>query len=115
MEKTKNVNVSVNHGEAFFSDSITVADNVERFVFDFKQTSPRFDPIDLDHPEQQTSIAIQHNTVVVGASLAKVFHDMLGERIRQHEKMYGMIKKPSGRQKEKEFSDAATVKPSYFG
>lgn len=115
MEKVKRVNVAVNQGDAFFSDSITVADNAERFVFDFKQTSPRFDPSSLDMPEQQTTIAIRHNTVIVNASLAKVFHEMLGERIKQHEKIFGAIKKPSKKAKQKEFSDAATVKPSYLG
>jgi hypothetical protein len=115
MDKTKHINISVNHGQAFFSDSITVADNVERFVFDFKQTTPRFDPTTLEQPEQQTSINLQHNAVVVSAVLAKVFYEMLGERIKQHEKMYGVIKKPSQKSQEKGFKESATIKPSYFG
>lgn len=114
MEKPKNVNVNINPGNAFFSDSITVADNAERFVLDFKQTSPRFDQLQMEGSEQQTLIVIRHNTVIMTASLAKVFHEMLGERIRQHEKMFGAIKKPA-KQKQKEFTESATVKPSYFG
>ncbi|MFH1511349.1 MAG: hypothetical protein ABIF10_06665 [Candidatus Woesearchaeota archaeon] len=114
MDKPKQVNVNINPGDAFFSDSITVADNADRFVLDFKQTSPRFDQMQLEGSEQQTLIVIKHNTVIMTSSLAKVFYEMLGERIKQHEKMFGIIKKPA-KQKQKEFSESATVKPSYFG
>ena len=114
MEK-KNVNVTVNQGDAFFVDSITIADNEERFVLDFKQTSPRFDPLSLDQPDQQTSIVIRHNAVILNASLAKVLYDLLGERIKQHEKMFGTIKKYQKKQKEKDFVEKSSVKPAYFG
>lgn len=114
MDKTKSINVSINHGDAFFSDSITIADNEERFVLDFKQTSPRFDSVALEQQEQQTSIVIKHNAVVLSASLAKVLHELLGERIKEHEKMFGTIKKPD-KKKKKEFAEAATAKPTYFG
>ena len=114
MDKMKNINVSISPGDAFFSDSITIADNEERFVLDFKQTSPRFDPINLEQQEQQTTIVIKHNPIIMSSSLAKVLYDLLGERIKQHEKMFGQIKKP-GKKKEKKFTEAATVKPAYFG
>ncbi|MFH0979096.1 MAG: DUF3467 domain-containing protein [Candidatus Woesearchaeota archaeon] len=115
MDKQKSVNVSVNHGDAFFTDSITIADNEERFVFDFKQTSPRFDPMSLESAEQQTSITIRHNAIIMSAPLAKVLHELLAERIKQHEKMYGQIKKPGKKAREKEFKEGPTVKPAYFG
>jgi hypothetical protein len=113
MDKAKNINVSINPGDAFFSDSITIADNEERFVLDFKQTSPRFDPVSLEQSDQQTSIVIKHNTVVISAALAKVLNDLLGERIKQHEKMFGTIKKPA-KKKEKELVESVG-KPTYFG
>ena len=114
MERVKRINLTVNHAESFFSDSVTVADNAERFVFNFKQSSPRFDPVSLDQPEQQTTIVIKHNTVIVSSVLAKSFHEMLGERLKQHEKMFGKIEKPK-KIEQKQFSESATVKPSYFG
>ena len=113
VDKIRRVNVSVNHGDAFFSDSVTVADNAERFIFDFKQSSPRFDQSAQDRPEQQTTIILKHETVVVSAQLAKALHEMLGERLRQHEEMYGKIPKPV-KKEIKEFTETVS-KPSYFG
>jgi hypothetical protein len=113
MEKVKRVNVNINHGDAYFSDSVTVADNPERFIFDFKQSSPRFDQVAPNNPDQQTTIVMKHNTIVVSAALAKVLHEMLGERIKQHEKMFGKIAKPT--KKKQAPITSTTVKPSYFG
>jgi hypothetical protein len=113
MDKVKRVNVNINHGDAYFSDSVTVADNPDRFIFDFKQSSPRFDQTAPNSPEQQTTIVMKHNTIVVSSQLAKVLHEMLGERIKQHEKMFGKIPKPTKRTQS--VTQASTAKPSYFG
>jgi hypothetical protein len=113
MEKVKRVNVNINHGDAYFSDSVTVADNPDRFIFDFKQSSPRFDQTAPNSPEQQTTIVMKHNTIVVSSQLAKVLHDMLGERIKQHEKMFGKIQKPA--KKKQVVGSPTTAKPTYFG
>lgn len=120
MEKTKQINVNVSHGDAFFADSITVADNKEKFIFDFKHTSPRFDPAGQGGKEQQTSLVIKHNTVMANPVLAKTFHEMLGERIKQHEKMFGKIetiKKKKGSKKGKKDVPVEVIgsRPTYFG
>ena len=113
MEKVKRVNLNINHGDAFFSDSVTVADNPDRFIFDFKQSSPRFDQVAPNSQEQQTTIVMKHSTIVMSTQLAKVLHEMLGERLKQHEKMFGKIPKPA--KKKQVASNPTTAKPSYFG
>jgi hypothetical protein len=117
MEEQKELNIRINQGDAFFCDSITIADNPTKFVLDFKQNTPRFDPVNLEQNEQRVSMILKHNVVVMDAELAKVLYGMLGERIKKHEEMFGKIKEPK-RQKIKEkkgFSSAETIKPSYFG
>ncbi len=113
----KNINVGIKHEDAFFSDSVTIANNPMRFIFDFKQNSPRFDPINPNQEEQQTSIIIKHNVVMVDIQLAKMLHEMLGDRLKKYEEQFGKIKidKPKPQAKEKKPYEADTVRPDYFG
>lgn len=117
MEQQKQLNMGINHGDAFFCDSMTIADNPTKFVLDFKQNTPRFDPVNLEQNEQRVSMILKHNVVVIDAELAKVLYSMIGDRIKRHEEMFGKIKevKKQKIKDKKGFSSAETIKPSYFG
>lgn len=111
--------MSANHGDAFFSDNVTVANNQAKFILDFKNTTPRFDPANPEQTEQRTSVVVKHNTVVIDVQMIKTLHTILGDRIKEYEKQFGKIKDAKVNIKnskiDKEFDKPATVKPNYFG
>ena len=90
--ENKPINFQINPGEVFFADGLTIAHGKGKFVFDLKQSVPRFNP----SPEggEQAQIIIKHNVVVVDAELAKKFHELLGENIEKYEKEFGKLKLP---------------------
>jgi hypothetical protein len=90
--ENKPMNITINPGEVFFSDSLTIAHGKGKFVFDFKQSVPRFNP----SPEggEQPQVIIKHGVVVMDAELAKKLHELLGENIAKYEKEFGKVKLP---------------------
>lgn len=116
-KNVQNVSVGINHGDAFFSDTVTIANNPRQFVLDFKQATPRFDQMAPDASKQQTTIILKHNTIILDAAVAKILHQLLGERIDKYEESFGEIKiqvqKPQAPKEEK--FEATSVRPDYFG
>lgn len=89
-KEQQRINVQVDHGgEAFYCDSITVNAGGNKFVFDFKQTTPRVDQVG---DQNQTSIVIKHKAVVMDPALAKEFLRIFRESVERFENEKGEIK-----------------------
>lgn len=100
MDNKKIKNVKVEHGDiVFYTDSITVFHNNSKFVFDFKQTTPRIDQI---NNRTQETVVISHNVVMMDPIVAKLFLKLLEENIRNFEEKFGEIKLPEARDRKEE-------------
>jgi hypothetical protein len=109
----KKVNINIDHSEpAFFSDSVTVSHNPQKFILDFTQTTPRFDVI-ID--ERQQSFAIKHKTIMLDPVVAKNFVEVLKENVARFEKNFGKIRMPEARKEKSEAADVSDGKYSYIG
>jgi hypothetical protein len=116
--ETKNVNVTVNDGDSFFSNEASINFNPLQFFLDFKLITPRVDIRSKD----TASISVKHNVVVVDPYHAKQLYDLFGTVIKKYEKEFGKIKKPDvveiAEKKSKQIAvenkpDSTT--PVYFG
>jgi hypothetical protein len=122
MEQQKNLNVSVNEGDAFFCHELSLNYNPVQFVFDFKSVTPRIDV----RSKQGPIINIKHNVVMLDPFHAKRMLGLLSKVIGDYEKDFGEIQKPKaiekmekkmGANKEpKKGEHKKTISaPSYFG
>ncbi len=115
MDKPKEVKIEIQNGDSFHADEIGMIYNPIRFILDFKSVTPR---IDMRNKEFQP-IVLKHNVVVIDPFMAKSLHEMLGANIKNFEKRFGKIKKPTAIEKlEKENTKIKPEKkdsPSYFG
>ncbi|MEM5804738.1 MAG: DUF3467 domain-containing protein [Candidatus Aenigmatarchaeota archaeon] len=112
MEK-KRVNVSIDNGrDVFFTDNVTIIHSPAKFVIDFTQTTPRFDNIG---GEQQQSVIVKHNTVMMDPVLAKMFMEVLDENVKKYEKQHGKIKIEKGKTDKKSVPLAFEPGNRYIG
>jgi len=118
MEQQKNLNVSVNEGDAFFCHELSMNYNPLQFILDFKSVTPRIDVRSKDGPV----ISIKHNVVMLDPYHTKRFVELLGKVVSDYEKDFGKITKPKSIEKmEKKIAsnapaDKKTIAaPSYFG
>ncbi len=114
----KNMNFSIDDGDAFFCHEISVNFNPLQFVLDFKSVTPRVDVRSKNGP----SIRIKHNVVLMDPFHAKKTVELLSRVIADYEKQFGEIKKPKviekmeKNAKKKSDSKSKTFKtPTYFG
>lgn len=113
----KNLNVSVNEGDAFFCHEMSINYNPLQFVLDFKSVTPRVDIRSKTSP----AINIKHNVVLLDPYHAKQMHELLTKVITDFEKDFGKINKPKALEKmEKkaktlQVAPAKTTAPNYFG
>ena len=86
------MNVSADHTEpAFFADSLSVSHSQSKFVFDFTQTTPRFDQ---SGEERHQSLTIKHKTLLLDPVFAKDVFRVLKDNLENYEKQFGQIKVP---------------------
>lgn len=109
------VRMNINDGDPFFADEISVIHNPLKFVFDFKNISPR-----LDMPGQPMRVAMKHNVITCDPHMAKDFLDALKHNLDEYEKKYGKIEKPKAlikAQKERQAKSKKSKQPTadYFG
>lgn len=97
--------------EAFFSDSVFVIHSPSNFVLDFRQTTPRVDPI--ENKVKQT-LVVKHRAVVLEPVLAKDLIRVLKENIKRYEKEFGKIKVPK-RKKVRYKEPSAAEHRKYIG
>lgn len=109
----KKININVDHSEpSFFSDSVTVSHNPQKFIFDFTQTTPRFDLI-VD--QRQQSFTIKHKTIMLDPVVAKSLMEVLKENIKRFEKNFGKINVPKMKKRLPKVSSASAESYSYIG
>lgn len=78
-----------NGGPSFFSDTVTVSHNPNKFVMDFQQITPRFSKLgagELDH-----KMVVSHRTVVLDPGVAKDFSRILSDNVKRYEDKFGKI------------------------
>ncbi len=117
---TKNVNLSIKEGDAFYCHEMSVNFNPLQFVLDFKSVTPRVDPRSQDGP----SIVMKHNVVLMDPWHLKQAAQMLNKVVGDFEKQFGAIEKPKAveimeekhKNSEQEKQPNKTVStPTYFG
>lgn len=92
-------NISIDHGgEAFFTDSIAIMHGESKFILDFKQSTPRLDQVG---GEQQQSISVEHSSIMMDPTTAKVLLSILKDNVEKYEDNYGEIELPE-REEEKD-------------
>ena len=88
----KQITMKLDHGsEAFYSDSVSIIYNPNKFILDFKQISPRIDQI---QGKSQQTLVMKHNTILLDTGFAKIFFETLKKSIQGYEKKHGKIKVP---------------------
>jgi hypothetical protein len=114
----KNVNVSVQEGDAFFCHEMSINYNPLQFVFDFKSITPRVDM----RSKQGPVIAIKHNVVMLDPFHAKRMLELMAKVIGDYEKDFGKITKPKAVEKMEKKMEAqakegkdVSMAPTYFG
>jgi hypothetical protein len=107
----KQVNIRIDHSEeGFYSDSISVVYNPNKFVLDFKQTTPKVDQI---HGKSQQTLVVKHKTILLDIKFTKIFLETLKKAVEGYEKKYGKIEVPKRRKAKP--SKPITESESYIG
>jgi hypothetical protein len=88
--ETKNVNVVISDGDAFYCNELSVNFNPAQFVLDFKCITPRIDPRSQDAP----TVHMKHNVVLVEPYHAKQMLELLTRVISTYESQFGKIEQP---------------------
>ena len=114
----KNLNVSVNEGDAFFCHELSANYNPLQVILDFKSVTPRVDI----RSKQGPIINIKHNVVMLDPFHAKKMLELLTKVISDYEKDFGKIVKPKAvekmekKMKSRNTGDKKTIPaPTYFG
>jgi len=106
------VNVRIDHSdEGFYTDSISVVYNPNKFILDFKQTVPKIDQI--QGGKNQQTLVVKHKTMLLDVKFAKIFLKTLQHAMEGYEKKHGKIELPK-KQKRKEES-VVVKEESYIG
>jgi len=95
------MDISVDNGQEFFADEISVSHSPVRFILDFKRTTPR-----IEGREQR--LLLRHDLVLIDPFFAKELLRVLKENVGRYEKRFGEIKKPDNLKK----AEAAVKKKS---
>ncbi|MDA1197201.1 MAG: DUF3467 domain-containing protein [Nanoarchaeota archaeon] len=85
------INMNINDGDAFYAHELSINFNPLQFVLDFKSVTPRVDP----RSNNQASIYMKHNVILVDPYHAKRVYELLGTVLKKYEKEFGKIEKPS--------------------
>ena len=112
MAEQKQMQFSIDDGQTFYSDELSILNNETKFFMDFKNSSPRIDV----RANEVLPIAIKHNVIVMDASLAKIFSRLLQDHIKKFEKEHGKIPEP--KVKKSKTGTVVSTKddnPGYFG
>ena len=113
--KDKKVKFDIDNGHSFFADEVGVIHNPLKLILDFRSITPR---VDVRNQEYQT-LVLKHNVVVMDPFTAKSFMNILQQNIKNYEKQFGKINKPSPLKKlekeKKKKSSGKEESPTYFG
>lgn len=88
-EEKKKVSVNIDPGkESFYANNLAVFNNVNEFVLDFSQVTPRMDMID---GKQVLTYMVKHNSIAIEPRQAKIILNLLKENLEKYEKRFGKI------------------------
>jgi len=99
--------------EAFFSDSFSVLFNPHKFVFDFKQSTPK---VKSTEEGREVESVVWHKPVVMDPVLAKKILTVLKKNLEKYEEKFGEIEigeRKKGSEQDVEAEDAE--EPTYIG
>ena len=117
--ETRNINLNINDGDAFFAHEMAINFNPLQFIFDFKSITPRVD----NRSQDGTAVfSMKHNVVMVDPWHAKDIMAALSDSIKRYEKDFGKIEKPKVLQKYEKDNKAKAeearkqkTSPNYLG
>ena len=92
MENQKQINMTFDAGKTFYCENIVISHDNAKFILDFRQEIPRFDPI--GPPEQliQPTVVVTHNVVIISVDRMKSFVKAMQDNITTFEKQFGKLK-----------------------
>lgn len=119
-EDMRKINFSINDGETFFANEISITFGPAQFAFDFKNISPR---VDMRSQDGSKTFVLKHNVVLIEPFQIKQLAKVLGDAITRYELEFGNIELPAPIMKaEQELQKLAKSEakqshdvPSYFG
>jgi len=120
-EETMNkLNFSINDGDSFFANEMSITFGPAQFAFDFKNISPR---VDMRNQDGSKTFVMKHNVILIEPFQIKQFAKVLNDAISRYEIEYGTIELPGPIKKAEQELQKAVKKqdaishdvPSYFG
>ena len=87
MRKNPKIEID-NSDDVFWTDFITVSHVPNQIAIDFRQTTPRFNPVS----GQEQTLVVKHRVILMSPELAKSFLNTLKANIERYEKKFGKIK-----------------------
>jgi hypothetical protein len=115
--KDKKVKFDIDNGVDFHADEVGVIHNPLKMIMDFRSITPR---VDVRNQEFQP-LVLKHNVVIMDPFMAKNFSQILSKNIKNYEKQFGKIEKPSPLvkmekdRKSKSKQGKKVESPTYFG
>ncbi|GIU69477.1 MAG: hypothetical protein KatS3mg002_0713 [Candidatus Woesearchaeota archaeon] len=113
------INFSINDGESFFANEMSITFGPAQFALDFKNISPR---VDMRNQDGSKTFVMKHNVILVEPFQIKQFAKVLNDAISRYEMEYGNIEPPQAIKKAEQelqrLSKQESIShdvPSYFG
>ncbi len=106
-----NMSKKENDEEGFFSDSFSVLFNPHKFVFDFKQSTPK---VSTKKDGRKVESVVWHRPIIVDPILAKKMLTVLQKNVEKYEDRFGEIEINGKEQKDDVEADEAD-EPTYIG
>lgn len=119
-DEMKKINFSINDGDAFYTNEMSITFGPAQFAFDFKNISPR---VDMRSQDGSKTFVLKHNVIIIEPFQIKQFAKVLNDAIARYEKEFGAIELPAAIQKaeselkkiQKQENTISHDVPSYFG
>lgn len=111
----KQINLSVDDGDAFFAHEVSINFNPTQFMLDFKCITPRVDPRIRD----SAILKVEHNVVMMEPFHLKKLNEFISTRLKDYEHEFGRIEEPKQikmlKKKHKDTKKEKETIPSYLG
>lgn len=112
----KQINLSVDDGDAFFAHEVSINFNPTQFILDFKNITPRVDP----RSREGAVLKVKHNVILIEPFHLKKLQDFISRRVADYEKEFGKIEEPKAiakirKKRGKKVKKEKESIPSYLG
>jgi uncharacterized protein YajQ (UPF0234 family) len=91
-EEMNKINFSINDGDAFYANEMSITFGPAQFAFDFKNISPR---VDMRNQDGSKTFVLKHNVIIIEPFQIKQFAKVLNDAIARYEVEYGAIEMPN--------------------